>query len=116
MSASDIRLKPSPHFAALMRATNSEYIVTTTHSDGFVLTRVVDAPVARVWRAWTEGEQLAKWSAPPGYTIPQAEGDLRLGGEWRCCMRDPDGREHWLGGVYREIVPHKLLSMTHAWD
>ena len=31
-------------------------------------------------------------------------------------MRDPQGGEHWLGGVYREIVPHKLLVMTHAWD
>jgi uncharacterized protein YndB with AHSA1/START domain len=31
-------------------------------------------------------------------------------------MRDPDGGDHWLGGVYREVVPHKLIVMTHAWD
>lgn len=90
--------------------------MTTTRLDGFVLTRVFDAPVSLVWRAFTENEHLAKWSAPRGYTIPRSEGDLRVGGRWRCCMRDPDGGEHWLGGVYREIVPHKLLSMTHAWD
>ena len=27
-----------------------------------------------------------------------------------------DGKELWLGGVYREIVPNKRLVMTHAWD
>jgi uncharacterized protein YndB with AHSA1/START domain len=90
--------------------------MTTTRTDGFVLTRVFDAPVDLVWRAWTEQEHLAKWSAPRGYTITRGEGDLRAGGKWRCCMRDPDGAEHWLGGVYREIVPPRLLVMTHAWD
>jgi len=90
--------------------------MSTTQTEGFALTRVFDAPVNLVWRAWTESEHLSKWSAPPGYTIVKAEGDLRVGGRWRCCMRDSEGREHWLGGVYRAIVPHKLLSMTHAWD
>jgi len=85
-------------------------------SDGFALTRLFDAPVDLVWRCFTEQEHLARWSAPRGYTIPKGEGDLRVGGRWRCCMRDPDGGEHWLGGVYREIVPHQRLVMTHAWE
>jgi uncharacterized protein YndB with AHSA1/START domain len=80
------------------------------------LERVFDAPVDLVWRCWTEPEHLAKWSAPRGYTIPEGEGDVRPGGKWRCHMRDPDGGDHWLGGVYREVVPHKLIVMTHAWD
>ena len=83
---------------------------------GFVLTRVFDAPADPVWRCFTEQENLAKWSAPRGYTITKGEGDLRVGGTWRCCMRDPDGAEHWLGGTYREIAPRKLLVMTHAWE
>jgi uncharacterized protein YndB with AHSA1/START domain len=81
-----------------------------------VISRVFDAPVSLVWQAWTQGEHIAKWSAPRGFTIPHSEGDLRPGGRWRCCMRGPDGRELWLGGVYREIVPNKLIVMTHAWD
>jgi uncharacterized protein YndB with AHSA1/START domain len=90
--------------------------MTDVRADGFVLTRVFDAPVDLVWRCFTEQEHLAKWSAPRGYTIATGEGDVRVGGRWRCCMRDPDGAEHWLGGIYREIVPQKLLVMTHAWD
>jgi uncharacterized protein YndB with AHSA1/START domain len=90
--------------------------MTQTRTDGFVLTHAFDAPVARVWRCFTEQQHLAKWSAPRGYTIPRGEGDLRVGGQWRCCMRDPEGGEHWLGGTYRAIVPHQRLVMTHAWD
>ena len=85
-------------------------------SRSLTIERVFDAPVELVWRCWTEQEHLAKWSAPRGYTISQGEGDVRPGGKWRCCMRDPQGGDHWLGGVYREVVPHKLIVMTHAWD
>ena len=80
------------------------------------LERVFDAPVDLVWRCWTEQEHLAKWSAPRGYSIAQGEGDVRPGGKWRCCMMAPDGTALWLGGVYREIVPHNRLVMTHAWE
>jgi uncharacterized protein YndB with AHSA1/START domain len=80
------------------------------------ITRVFDAPVDLVWRCWTEDAHLKKWSAPRGFTIPQSEGDLRVGGKWRVVMRTPEGQELGLGGVYREIVPNKLLVMTHVWD
>jgi uncharacterized protein YndB with AHSA1/START domain len=90
--------------------------MTETRTDALVLTRIFDAPVDLVWRAWTDQEHLAKWSAPRGYTIPHGSGELRVGGNWRCCMRDPDGGAHWLGGIYREIVPERLLVMTHAWQ
>ena len=90
--------------------------MTQTRTDGFVLTRVFDAPVELVWRCFTEQEHLAKWSAPRGYTITTGEGDVRVGGKYRCCMRAADGTELWLGGTYREIVPHKRLVMTHIWD
>jgi uncharacterized protein YndB with AHSA1/START domain len=79
------------------------------------LTRVFDAPRPLVFEAWTKKEYLDHWSAPHGFTIPSSEGDLRPGGTWRCIMRSPDGVEHQLGGVYREIVKDELLVFTHAW-
>ena len=90
--------------------------VATLDERTLVITRVFDAPVSLVWQAWTQSEHIGKWSAPRGFTIPHSEGDLRPGGQWRCCMRAPDGKELWLGGVYREIVPNKHIVMTHAWD
>jgi uncharacterized protein YndB with AHSA1/START domain len=81
-----------------------------------LITRVFDAPVGLVWQAWTQGQHLRKWSAPRAFTITHAEGDVRPGGRFRCCMRGADGKELWLGGIYREIVENKLIVMTHAWD
>jgi uncharacterized protein YndB with AHSA1/START domain len=80
------------------------------------LERIFDAPVELVWRCWTEKEHLEQWSRPRGFTIPQSEGALRVGGKWHVTMRTPEGHELGLGGAYREIVPLKRLVMTHAWD
>ena len=80
-----------------------------------VITRVFDAPRDLVWNAWTEPERLKQWSAPKGFTIPVAEGELRPGGAWKSCMRKPDGTDLWLEGVYQEIDPPKRLVFTHAW-
>lgn len=81
-----------------------------------VLERVFDAPVELVWRCWTEREHLQQWSCPRGFTIPHAEGKLAVGGQWHITMRTPEGSDLGVGGEYREIVPHKRLVMTHAWD
>jgi len=81
-----------------------------------LITRVFDAPRARVWQAWADPEQMKQWSAPRGFTIPVSEGELRPGGKWRACMRKPDGTDLWLGGVYREVIEPERMVFTHAWD
>jgi uncharacterized protein YndB with AHSA1/START domain len=44
-----------------------------------------------------------------------AEADARVGGRFRVLMRSPDGEEHVVGGVYREVVPPERLVFTWAW-
>ncbi|WP_157019301.1 SRPBCC family protein [Mesorhizobium xinjiangense] len=78
--------------------------------------RTLDAPRELVFRMWTEGEHLEKWSCPTGFTIPFSEGDIRPGGSFRTCMRAPDGTDHWLGGTYKEIVAPEKIAFTHAWQ
>ena len=73
------------------------------------------APRERVFVAWTEPRHLRRWSAPHGFEIPETDGELREGGQWRAMMRAPDGTEHRLVGTYREIVPPERLVFTHAW-
>lgn len=79
-------------------------------ADAVVLTRVFDAPRDVVFRAWTKAEHLAHWWGPKGFTTPFCTVDLRPGGEFRYCMRSPEGQEFWGKGVYREIVePERLV-------
>jgi uncharacterized protein YndB with AHSA1/START domain len=79
------------------------------------LTRLYDAPRDLTFRAWTQPEHLRRWSAPHGFTIPFADGDLRPGGAWHATMIAPDGTAHRLVGTYRDIVPPARLVFSHAW-
>jgi uncharacterized protein YndB with AHSA1/START domain len=81
-----------------------------------VMTHVFHAPRPLVFAAWTERQHLERWQgAPEGMTVTTEEADVRPGGTFRICMRSPDGEEHWLQGVYREVVPPERLVFTHAW-
>jgi len=75
------------------------------------ITRVYAAPRKLVYEAITEREHIARWMAPKGFTMPVCEGDLRVGGKWRCCMVSPEGKELWLGGV---LIPHDKGLSGHS--
>lgn len=80
-----------------------------------VLTRTFRAPPERVFDAWTDPEQLAKWWAPPGFTTPVCEIDPRPGGVFRTVMRDGDGKEYDEGaGVFLEVVRPERIVFTDA--
>jgi uncharacterized protein YndB with AHSA1/START domain len=79
-----------------------------------VLTRLIDAPAAKLYRAWTEPALLKQWFAPAPWTTPRAELDVRPGGASLVVMRGPDGNEFPNRGVYLEVVPNKRLVFTDA--
>jgi uncharacterized protein YndB with AHSA1/START domain len=81
-----------------------------------MITHIFDAPRALVFAAWTEPKHLARWSGPSGFTTTQDRLDVRSGGSFRSCLRAPDGTEHWVQGVYREVVASERLVFTHAWE
>lgn len=80
-----------------------------------VLTRTFDAPRELVFKAWTTPEHLVRWWGPKGFTLPSCEMDLRPGGAFRFLMRSPEGTDHRLHGVYREIAPPERLVFTWTW-
>ena len=79
-----------------------------------VLTRLIDAPRAKVYAAWTQPELLKQWFAPLPYTTPFAEMDVRAGGANSITMRGPDGVDMPNHGVYLEVVPNERLVFTDA--
>jgi uncharacterized protein YndB with AHSA1/START domain len=56
-----------------------------------VLTRLIAAPVAKVWQCWTDPTILPRWFGPEGFSCKTKEIDLREGGLWRFDMIGPDG-------------------------
>ena len=81
------------------------------------LRRTFQAPREKVFRAWTDPEELKKWWGPEGYATPSAEVDLRVGGKYRLGMRKlPDGETFYLSGIYREVRPPERLVYTWRWE
>lgn len=81
-----------------------------------VITRLINAPRARVFRAWTDPRQLAQWWGPHGYSNPVCSIAPRVGGALRIVMRSPAGADYPLKGEIREIVENEHLIYTMMID
>jgi uncharacterized protein YndB with AHSA1/START domain len=80
------------------------------------ITRVIAAPREKVFRAWADPAELAKWWGPKGMTVPLCEMDVRPGGAIHTCMRSADGEDHSMKGVYREVTPPERIVLTWCWQ
>ena len=76
-----------------------------------ILKRVYDAPVERLWRAWTTAEELGLWYlAGEDHVIHFAEVDLRVGGGYRIGFGPPGKTPYVETGTYIEITPMTRLA------
>jgi uncharacterized protein YndB with AHSA1/START domain len=76
-------------------------------------TRTFKAPIALVWRMWTEPEHLVAWWGPDGFSVTMHEMDVRAGGNWEFIMHGPDGRDFPNKSHYVEVIPHQRLVYRH---
>ncbi len=83
-----------------------------------LLERTFKAPAQRVFDAWTSEEVMRRWfHGEHDWETTVAQVDLRLGGNVRVVMRDPDNDvEYGGGGHYTEIDPPHRLAFTWTWD
>lgn len=98
-----------------------DYVANTTvnlETRDLVITRVFDAPVELVWKAWTDPEYVMRWWGPTGFTSPSCKIDFREGGKFVFHMRAPKdfqgGQDFYTAGVYKKIVPLKLIEFTQG--
>jgi uncharacterized protein YndB with AHSA1/START domain len=83
----------------------------------FIIKRTFNAPLERVWKAWTDPKQLLQWWGPKGFTTVSAKiGELKPGGMFHYCLRSPQGQEMWGRFVYREIVAHERLVYINSFS
>lgn len=80
-----------------------------------VLTRLINAPREKVFKAWTDPELLKQWFAPLPWTTPSVQVDVRPGGANTVVMRDPNGQDFPNSGVYLEVVKNERLVFTDAY-
>lgn len=70
----------------------------------------------KIWQAWTDPEALKQWFRPDdSMTTPEAEVDVRVGGQFHIKMKSQEGDEHDVSGVYKEVIPNRKLVFSWAW-
>ena len=80
------------------------------------ITRTFPASRDRVFEAFTRPELLRQWWGPAGFSLPQAELELRVGGGYRFGMQPPQGDVIYLRGVFKEIERPSRLAYTWVWE
>lgn len=85
--------------------------------EDLVVTRILNAPLELVWKAWTDPKHVMRWWGPKYYTSPDCKIDLRVGGRYIFCMRAPadqGGQDSYTAGVYLKILPMERLEFTQG--
>jgi uncharacterized protein YndB with AHSA1/START domain len=84
--------------------------------------RTYDAPIEKVWQAWTDAEQLKKWWGPKDVTIPECQVDLRVGGRFYIVMEAGEGMGQFKGtrwpmeARFTVVEPNsRLVYEARAW-
>ncbi|MEH6405792.1 MAG: SRPBCC family protein [Leeuwenhoekiella sp.] len=71
----------------------------------------INAPVEKVWEAWTKPEHIIKWNAASDdWHTTKAENDLKPGGRFVYRMEAKDGSMAFdFGGTYEEVETNEKL-------
>jgi uncharacterized protein YndB with AHSA1/START domain len=95
---------------------NNPTNVARTSDRELVVTRIIDAPAALVFRAWTIPDLMMRWWTPKSFGISfhSCEMDVRTGGSYKFVFSHPDFEQPMaFFGRYIEVVPPSRLVWTN---
>ena len=81
------------------------------------LHRVLRATPEKVYCAFLDGDALAKWLPPNGFTCKVHEMNAEVGGGFKMSFTNfGTGKSHSFGGTYVELKPHERIRYTEKFD
>jgi len=81
------------------------------------LHRVLRATPEKVYRAFLDGDALAKWLPPNGFTCKVHEMNAEVGGGFKMSFTNfGTAKSHSFGGTYVELKPHERIRYTEKFD
>ena len=76
------------------------------------IVRVLKAPRAKLWRAWSDPAIIKQWWCPRPWTTEIRAFDFRSGGAFHTFMSGPDGGTSDNPGIFLEVVPMERIIWT----
>jgi uncharacterized protein YndB with AHSA1/START domain len=81
------------------------------------LHRVFTAKPERLYRAFIDGDAMAKWLPPNGFTGKVHEMDAKVGGRYRMSFTNfSTGKSHAFGGEFLELVENERIRYTDKFE
>ena len=81
------------------------------------LHRVLNAPPARVYKAFLDADALCKWLPPHGFTAKMHSMDAKVGGGYRMSFTNlGTGESHSFSVTYVELIPNQRIRHTDRFD
>lgn len=79
----------------------------------FKITRTYGASSQRVYDAWSDPADKARWFGPPEKDEDSYSLDFRVGGREHLTVATPDGRRFTFDALYQDIVPGERIVYTY---
>ena len=92
--------------------TNNFVFETDLAAKKIHVVREFNAPIEKVWRAWTEPDLIEKWIAPKPWTAKTKIMNFTVGGIWLYAMVSPEGQKHWVYAEFTAIENGSAISTT----
>ncbi len=80
------------------------------------ISREFNAPIEKVWKAWTEPALIEKWIAPKPWTAETKIMDFTVGGIWLYAMVSPEGQKHWACIEFTAIEKGSSISSINMFS
>lgn len=80
------------------------------------VTREFNAPVEKVWKAWTDSTLLDQWWAPKPWKAQTKIMDFKAGGQWLYCMVGPNGEQSWCNVAFKTVAAQQNFSAASSFS
>jgi uncharacterized protein YndB with AHSA1/START domain len=87
-----------------------------TDGESLSVERMVRSKIDNVFDAWVDPVLIPRWWGAGDVTCPEAQVDLRVGGQYRIANQMPDGAVMWIAGTFVAIDRPTRIEYTWAME
>ena len=93
---------------------NKTEVIKNFKEKSIIVSREFDAPIEKVWQAYTDSQLLDQWWGPSPWRAETKRMNFKPGGHWLYAMVGPGGEKHWALMNYIAIDPLKGYDIEDA--
>jgi uncharacterized protein YndB with AHSA1/START domain len=92
-------------------------VVTAEPNTPFItMTREFNAPVDKVFKAYTDADIIKKWFGGRKYKTEIDKFEPHWGGAWRLVQKSDDGEEYAFRGVFHTVKENEFVTWTFEFE